>query len=218
MNNPWLQIPLSDYEGHMASPLVGQAQLLSDVFAAALELHRPRAVAVLGCAGGNGFERIPPETVQRVVGVDLNPDYIEAARKRFSSRIPQLQLYVGDVASDAVDFAPVDLIYAGLLFEYVESDRVLARIHRLLRPAGMLVTVVQLHSPAIPDVTPSPFASLAALSLAMHLVAPEQLRARAAAYGLGARAQTVVRSSGSKDFCVQSFQRSDPDRTSREAG
>jgi len=36
MRNPWLDIALADYEGHMALPNVGQAQILSDVFARAL--------------------------------------------------------------------------------------------------------------------------------------------------------------------------------------
>jgi hypothetical protein len=41
MKNPWLDIPLSDYEGHMALPEVAQAQLLADVFSAQLEINKP---------------------------------------------------------------------------------------------------------------------------------------------------------------------------------
>ena len=58
MKNPWLDIPLADYEAHMALPSVGQAALLGDLFAATVEAHRPESVALIGCAGGNGFERI----------------------------------------------------------------------------------------------------------------------------------------------------------------
>lgn len=29
MTNPWVAIPLADYEGHMASPAVGQAEMLA---------------------------------------------------------------------------------------------------------------------------------------------------------------------------------------------
>ena len=36
MKNPWLNIPVADYEGHMQSPEVGQLQVLSDLFAAGL--------------------------------------------------------------------------------------------------------------------------------------------------------------------------------------
>jgi hypothetical protein len=33
VSNPWLEIPLSDYEGHMATPSIRQAQLLADQLA-----------------------------------------------------------------------------------------------------------------------------------------------------------------------------------------
>jgi hypothetical protein len=51
MNDPWLDVPLADYEGHMALPGIEQAQLLSDVFAGAPAKFSPRSVAVIGCAG-----------------------------------------------------------------------------------------------------------------------------------------------------------------------
>ena len=54
-DNPWLTIPLADYEAHMALPQVGQAQLLADLFAAELRERSPSSVAVLGCAGGKRF-------------------------------------------------------------------------------------------------------------------------------------------------------------------
>jgi hypothetical protein len=68
MNSPWLDVPLADYEGHMALPGIEQAQLLSDIFAGVLAKFSPRSVAVIGCAGGNGFDRIPP-AISRVVGL-----------------------------------------------------------------------------------------------------------------------------------------------------
>jgi hypothetical protein len=68
MNNPWLDVPLADYEGHMALPGIEQAQLLSGIFADVLAKFSPRSVAVIGCAGGNGFDRISP-SISRVVGV-----------------------------------------------------------------------------------------------------------------------------------------------------
>jgi len=42
MNNPWLDFPLADYEGHMALPGIEQAQLLSDIFADVLAKFSPR--------------------------------------------------------------------------------------------------------------------------------------------------------------------------------
>jgi hypothetical protein len=31
VRNPWLEIPLSDYEGHMELPQIGQAEMLAEV-------------------------------------------------------------------------------------------------------------------------------------------------------------------------------------------
>ena len=120
MNNPWLDISLSDYEAHMALPEVAQARLLADVFAAQLEIHKPGSLAVLGCAGGNGFERIKPDITRRVVGVELNGSYLQAVRVRFGNVFEELELIEGDIQSAAAAFAPVDLIYAALVLEYVE--------------------------------------------------------------------------------------------------
>jgi hypothetical protein len=100
MTNPWLQIPLSDYETHMALPNVRQAQLLADILGRALNQYAPRSLALLGCAGGNGLEQVVNRMVDRIVAVDINPAYIEHVRTRWSGRIAGLDLVVGDVQKD----------------------------------------------------------------------------------------------------------------------
>lgn len=205
MKSPWLDIPLADYEGHMALPYVGQAQLLSDVFAGALRIFSPQSVAVLGCAGGNGFDRISSQITKRVVGIDLNPEYIHDTQKRFNDRIPALELFVGDIQTDVFDFSPVDLVFASLLFEYVDVDVVLVNIRSMLTASGKMVTVVQLPNTGIPEVTPSPFASIRILSSAMCLVPPELLERLAAVHGFKLIDSRVVESADGKLFQVQTF-------------
>jgi SAM-dependent methyltransferase len=120
MNNPWLDVPLADYEGHMALPGIEQAQLLSDIFADVLAKFSPRSVAVIGCAGGNGFDRIPP-SILRVVGVDLNPRFVAETEARFRARIENLELM------DASDIYPV-------VFEDATGDiAILAKVIRANR-------------------------------------------------------------------------------------
>jgi len=210
MKNPWLDIPLADYEGHMAMPNVGQAQLLADVFASALSKYKPRSVAVLGCAGGNGLDRVSSEVTERVVGVDLNPDYIRNARTRFAHQIPLLELLVGDVQKDEFTFEPVELAFAGLLFEYVDAEVVLAKIRAMLTPGGMLITVVQLPSATISEISPSPFASLGALSSVMRLVPPKLLRHLAAAHEYHETEAQTFEAAGGKEFHVQEFRLATP--------
>ena len=194
----------------MSLPEVGQARLLSEVFGTALELHAPRSVAVLGCAGGNGFDRISPRATERVVGVDVNPTYIREARARFRGRLPGLELIVADLERDDFELAPVDLVFAGLIFEYVDVEKVLPKVRSMLGPGGALVTVLQLPSESVPEITPSPFTSLDALSPVMHLVSPEDLERSARGHRYLERDRGWVEVPGGKRFCAQTFVISTP--------
>src|SRR4051812_29814524 len=125
MSSPWLNLPLADYEGHMSAPGVRQANLLADVFASALEESQPASVAVIGCAGGNGFDRIDPLRVARVVGFDINPPYLETAASRYSGRFRSLDLRCADIVEPHFEVEPVDLVYAALVLEYINVSAAL---------------------------------------------------------------------------------------------
>jgi len=204
-DNPWLTIPLADYEAHMALPQVGQAQLLADLFAAELRARSPASVAVLGCAGGNCFEHAP--AALRVVGVDVNGDYVAAARARFAHRLPRLELHVADLERTQLELEPVELVFAALVLEYVEPEVVLDRISRWLAPSGTLTTVLQLPGADSPEITPSPFTSLARLAPRLRLLAPERLAQIAARSDLRTLDAHTVTATGGKRFAVQSFAR-----------
>lgn len=201
--NPWLAIPLADYEAHMALPEVGQAALLADLLAEAIARHAPRSVAVLGCAGGNGFDRVPADI--RLVGVDVNAHYVATAHDRHRSR-DGLELYVGDIAADDLPFAPVDLAFAGLLFEHVDVDAALGRIAAKLAPGGVLVAVLQLPA-QVGEITPSPYRSLAALAPTMRLVEPATLVSAAQALCYSVLHAGIETASGGKQFAVQTYRR-----------
>ena len=65
----------------------------SEVLASAVRALAPGSVAVLGCAGGNGFEGLV-SSVQRLVGVDLNPAFVAAAPAtvyRFFAKTPKAE-------------------------------------------------------------------------------------------------------------------------------
>lgn len=205
MRNPWLSIPLADYEGHMSLPEIGQADLLADILENALRQYAPRSVAIIGCAGGNGLERIRPETTPRVVAIDLNPAYVARLRERFARRLPGLEAIAGDIQAEAVCFPPVDLVFAGLLLEYVDPDTVLRRFRTLLSARGILCTVIQAENSASPAVTPSPFTSLRALAPLIRLVHPDTLRDRAGRAGFREIARRGEASAGGREFTVQSF-------------
>jgi SAM-dependent methyltransferase len=207
METPWLKIPLADYEGHMALPQVAQAEFLASVFACQLRELRPRSVAVLGCAGGNGFERIDSSLTKRVVGIDINRDYIETVAKRFHLMFDTLDLRVSDIASASMQLEPVDFVFAGLIFEYVEVSRALSNAASLCRPGGQLVTVLQMSSPALSAVTPSRFDSLQSLATIMKIVDPAAFVLLASEAGFKPISSSTTRLPSGKDFAISRFEK-----------
>jgi SAM-dependent methyltransferase len=204
--NPWLDIPLQDYERHMALPSISQAKMLADQLERLIERHTPASIAIIGCTGGNGLDRIQPARVERVVAVDINPKYIAAAELRHANRLRNLDLRCADVQSELLQFDPVELIYAALIFEYVDTAATLATLKRNLRPDGTLAIILQLPHSDQNAVSPSPYKSLAKRGSILRLVAPDDLQTHATAVGFRTgRSGTIDLPSG-KRFCLQTFQ------------
>src|SRR5579863_7561131 len=140
--NPWLSIPLSFYESHMSAAL--QLDALSDLFGDALARCRPRSVAVLGVAGGNGLERIDPSITTRVLGLDVSRSYLTSVKHRHG-HLPGLELHQVDLAADRIALPPVELVHAALVFEHTGVDLCLENALSLVAPAGYLSVVLQLN-------------------------------------------------------------------------
>jgi SAM-dependent methyltransferase len=207
MTNPWLTIPAEDYEAHMASPEVGQLQVLSQLFKTVLEEQRPESLAVLGCSTGNGFEHIDPSTTRRVVGIDINPSYLGVARTRFLGSLPMLELLEQDFTSAAFAIHPVSLIFAALVFEYVGVGEAVRNISRSLTPGGFLVAALQLPSPASTPVTKTRFESLEALVPIMNLVSPEEFSLVCLENGLREVRQARIPLEQGKELCVGFYEK-----------
>ncbi|MBF0528832.1 MAG: methyltransferase domain-containing protein [Deltaproteobacteria bacterium] len=204
MNNPWFEIPLSDYESHMSLPTIAQAEMLAAQFSEVMGKFSPESVAVIGCAGGNGFDRIPSAT-KRVIGVDINPSYIAAASSRHAGRVPGLEFHVADIQAGPLPLDPVDLIYAALVFEYVSLPAALGNLSRVCRPGGHLVSVFQKPSAHEHAVSPSPYLSLQKLAPLMRIIPPAELTQCAASFGFTLESEkTLVLNSG-KEFAIQVY-------------
>ncbi len=113
-----------------------QLQALSRGFAAACAEFGPIRLAVPGCATANGLEHVDPSVTRRAVGVDLNPRYLEIARARHSRLGGVVELVAAPLEVCAFPPESFDLIFAGLIFEYVEPEALLRRIAFWLAPGG----------------------------------------------------------------------------------
>lgn len=128
--NPWLQIPAEDYEGHMSASNVDQLQMLNKIFADVLNDFDPKTTAVLGCTTGNGFEHLINKNIERIIGVDINHEYLAICKNRFEKSLPQLELICADLNETDFPDSSFDLIHAALVFEYVEVELLLSKKSR----------------------------------------------------------------------------------------
>lgn len=172
---PWLSIPAADYEAHMGPDGAGQLAVLSGALAEAYGRTRPRRLLVLGCATGNGLEHVRCDVTERVVGVDVNPSYLAVTRERFGASLPGLELVCADVERLELEQGSFDLIFAGLIFEYVEAELLLERIARWLGPEGVCCAVLQLAGDGSVPVSDTGVSSLRSLAPVMRLLTADEL-------------------------------------------
>lgn len=159
----------------MSSAEVQQLSALSDLFAKAIRCCRPLSVAVLGIAGGNGLDQIDSSVTGRVVGLDLNPLYLQVVRQRYP-HLRGLELYCVDLSEPHLELKPVQLVHAALIFEYAGLDCALENASSMVMPGGNLSVVLQLPSGSGQAVTASQFPSLQRLKSHLSLISPRRLR------------------------------------------
>ena len=205
MTNPWLEIPADDYVGHMASPEVGQHQALNRILRDVLARVRPASLLVLGCSTGNGLEHVDPSVTSRVVGVDVNPAYLERLHQRFPQPVFTLETHPADLTAYEFEPGAFDLVHAALVFEYIEWPRLLGHVAPALRAGGILSVVLQLPSSSSPAVTPSAFTILRSLESIFRFVVPDALVAEATALGLAVESRRTEPLPSGKAFEVLRF-------------
>jgi len=169
MSNPWLSIPLEEYEGHMSSTAVQQLTALSELFKHVLDSCLPESVAVLGIAGGNGLEHIDGGGTKRIVGLDINARYVDDVKRRFGT-LAGLELYRADLTERDLSLTPVKLAHAALIFEHVGLGIALDNAVSLVAPGGKLSVVLQLPSSDQQNVTSTCYTSMQRLKQGFALV------------------------------------------------
>ena len=207
MKNTWLDIKLSDYENHMALPGVGQSQYLAQYFSEVIELYHPHTVAILGCSGGNGLEKIDKKKLEKVICVDINPDFLKEAETRHKNKFKNIEFVCGDIASPDFKIRNADLIYAGLVFEYVDIEPALSNISKFINSRGILAVVLQQPNENIPEVTPSIYKSLEKLSQLFKFISPVNFIELCNAHNMKLISQKETRLQSGKKFTELIFQK-----------
>lgn len=206
-DNPWLRISARDYESHMDRPDVDQLRFLSDQFRSALQDYPCTTVAMLGCATGNGLVHVNPDQTSCLTAVDINQEYLQITRERYQERIPGLETVCADLAACELEPERYDLVFAGLVFEYVDPVVLLPRIRSWLKDGGILVAVLQQPSEKTNAVSGTTVPSIQALSSVMALHDPAVFQATASRSGLRSEAGDTVRLATGKPFHVGVFRK-----------
>lgn len=203
--NPWLKISAEDYEGHMSSPNVEQLHALSSIFANVLSKTNPKTIMFLGCTTGNGFEHLNPNV--EILGLDINQHYLDLCRSRFSSIIPKLNLVCADLNTYENDKDKFDLVYAALIFEYVDVNGLLNKIYNWVNQEKYFVAVLQLESKSNPAISKTKFDSVNLLEPIHVLVKPEYFKKICMQIGFKEVSTEIINLPGEKDFLIIIFKK-----------
>jgi len=164
-------------------------------------------VAVLGCSTGNGFEHIDPSITRRVIGVDIDPHYLEVLEHRYGAVKPGLELICADITGIELVSKSFDLIFCGLIFEYVDHGDLIKKISRWLKPNGMLVVVLQLARENSTKVSKTEYESLKVLEPIIRLVQPDELESVCSEVGLSETRMSIETLESEKAFYVGHFKK-----------
>jgi 2-polyprenyl-3-methyl-5-hydroxy-6-metoxy-1,4-benzoquinol methylase len=181
-SNPWLHIPLEDYERHMSHQLVGQSTLLNALTKKYLDEIKPATVVFLGISGGNGLEHIDNKITQHVHGIDINQDYLDTASKRYKHKILSLQLVNLDIAEHSESICKADFIWAALVLEYTGIAKALAFCTNNIRKEGHLVVSIQSNNNK-QTVSPTGIESVKKAGEIFSIIDPEEMLSKAAEKG-----------------------------------
>ncbi len=202
--NPWTVVPAADYERHMGPGGVDQLAPLSTIFQEVYLAAQPDRLLLVGCSTGNGLEHVNPAVTQRIVGVDVNLQYLGVARQRFFHLGPRLELFCSEAEKFRSPPASFDLVHAALVFEYLHPEVLVRKVSEWLAPHGTFSVVLQLPGGEAP---PAPTKAMQIIEKAMRFVPPEDLTAVLDQYGLVRRRAKTVPLKHGKSFWVGVFGR-----------
>ena len=97
----------------------------------------------MNCATGNGLEHIKPKITKHIYAIDINPDYLNKTRRKFKDKISNLVILNTDIQNDEIKIENIDLVFIGLVLEYVDTETVLRKIIKTLNEKGALLIVIQ---------------------------------------------------------------------------
>ena len=143
MDNPWEKIDLKIYETHMASNNVYQLQTLKNITESQIKDYIHTNVLILGIAGGNGLEHIDISNTEKIVGIDVNSQYLNICRKRYPHLTEILELVCCDLNKSDVVLPYSDIMICNLIIEYIGMNKFIELIRNNKENINIISTILQ---------------------------------------------------------------------------
>ena len=121
--NPWEDIKIDDYEGHMNLDSVNQLPVLNWIINSQLNDYNTNSVCIFWIAGWNWLEHIDKNKYQKVYAIDINEWFLEVTKNRFSNLLEWiLECKKLDLSKEFDKLPNADIVIANLLIEYIWYD------------------------------------------------------------------------------------------------
>lgn len=181
--NPWIEVPLEDYENHMSHSSVGQLGVLSALTKKYLNSIKPKECLFLGIAGGNGLEHIDNNITKKVIGIDINQDYLNTSYERYNDKIASLELVNFDITKEEVVLCKADFIWAALVLEYTGVEKSLEFAKKNLNAGGHFIVSIQSNN-GVQSVSETGIEAVKKVGDIFQLINPDVLISKAVEIGL----------------------------------
>ena len=153
--NPWETISLSDYENHMSLDSVKQLQAMDEMMKTQFEGYPVTTAMIFGIAGGNGLEHVNKDKYKKVYGIDINRDYLDAVKERYSDMADILECLRIDLTFESDLLPKTELVIANLFIEYVGYEAFKEGI--LKSEAKYVSCIIQINTDEEKWVSESPY-------------------------------------------------------------
>lgn len=143
MDNPWEKIDLSIYETHMSSDDVFQLQTLNSITEEQIKDYVHANILILGIAGGNGLEHIDLSNIKRIVGIDINSQYLDTCKERYSHLTGILELVCCDLNNSDVLLPYSNIMICNLIIEYIGVNKFIELIRKNKDNVNVISCIIQ---------------------------------------------------------------------------
>lgn len=119
-----------------------------------VDLHGKK-VLDFGCGNGRHAIKLVEEGAQKVVGIDENPEFVDAAKKEHA--LPEITYITAEGGALPFRDSSFDFVFSNFVVQHFENSRkAFHEIHRVLLPGGEALLVISLTRTEAADLSDTP--------------------------------------------------------------